>query len=145
MSWIFHCDTGQIVASQLSTDIGKFKYLCAKCCIRTVWPDENCTNVYKSCPKTISQEKWMILTPLQKLPNNVGDLGKMIVATGFEWLPKVQNIAQSGHTDHLLRIILHKWMSDRMNVLSEVKRYNTQFRKISSVHIGMQNLFLKTP
>ena len=50
----------------------------------------------------------MILTPLQKLPNNVGDLGKMIVATGFEWLPKVQNIAQSGHTDHLLRIILHK-------------------------------------
>ena len=40
----------------------------------------------------------MTLTPLQKLPNNVVDLGKMIVATGFEWLPKVQNIAQSGHT-----------------------------------------------
>ena len=36
----------------------------------------------------ISLEKWMILTPLQKLPNNVGDLGKIIVATGFEWLPK---------------------------------------------------------
>ena len=32
----------------------------------------------------------MILTPLQKLPNNVGDLCKLIVATGFEWLPKVQ-------------------------------------------------------
>ena len=32
------------------------------------------------------------------LPNNVGDLGKKIVATGFEWLPKVQKIAQSGHT-----------------------------------------------
>ena len=29
----------------------------------------------------ISQEKWMILTPLLKLPNNVGDLGKIIVAT----------------------------------------------------------------
>ena len=40
----------------------------------------------------------MILTPLQKLPNNVGDLGKIIVATSFEWLPKVQKIAQSGHT-----------------------------------------------
>ena len=40
----------------------------------------------------------MILTPLQKLPNNVGNLGKIIVATGFEWLPKVQKIAQSGHT-----------------------------------------------
>ena len=35
---------------------------------------------------------------LQKLPNNVGDLGKIIVATGFEWLPKVQKVAQSGHT-----------------------------------------------
>ena len=31
----------------------------------------------------------MILTSLQKLPNNVGDLGKIIIATGFEWLPKV--------------------------------------------------------
>ena len=50
----------------------------------------------------------MILTTLQKLPYNVGNLGKIIVATSFEWLPKVQNIAQSGHTDHLLRIILHK-------------------------------------
>ena len=40
----------------------------------------------------------MILTHLQKLPNNVGDLGKIIVATSFEWLPKVQKIAQSGHT-----------------------------------------------
>ena len=30
----------------------------------------------------------MILTPLQKLPNNVGDLGKIIVSTGFEGCPK---------------------------------------------------------
>ena len=47
----------------------------------------------------ISQEKLMILIPLQNLPNNVGGLGKIIVATGFEWLPKVQKITQSGHTD----------------------------------------------
>ena len=40
----------------------------------------------------------MILAPIQKLPNNVGNLGKIIVATGFELLPKVQKIAQSGHT-----------------------------------------------
>ena len=40
----------------------------------------------------------MILTPFQKLPNNVGNLGKIIVAAGFELLPKVQKIAQSGHT-----------------------------------------------
>ena len=29
-------------------------------------------------------------TPLQKLPKTVGDLGKVIVAKGFEKLPKVQ-------------------------------------------------------
>ena len=46
----------------------------------------------------ISIEKWMILTPLQKLPSYVGNSGKIIVATGFEWLPKVQKIALSGHT-----------------------------------------------
>ena len=47
----------------------------------------------------ISLEKLMILTPLQKFPNNVSDLGNIIVATSFEWFPKVQKIAQSGHTD----------------------------------------------
>ena len=40
----------------------------------------------------------MIWTPLQELPTNVGDLGKSIVAKGFEKLPKVQKIARSGHT-----------------------------------------------
>ena len=39
-----------------------------------------------------------ILTPLQKLPWNVGDLGKLIVAPGFERLPKVEYSTQSGHT-----------------------------------------------
>ena len=38
----------------------------------------------------ISLEKQKILTPLQKLPNNVGDLGKLIVYKGFKNLPKVQ-------------------------------------------------------
>ena len=46
----------------------------------------------------ISLEKLKILTPLQELPKNVGDLGKLIVATCLEKLPKVQLIAQSGHT-----------------------------------------------
>ena len=40
----------------------------------------------------------MILAPLQKMPKNVGDLGKLIVAKGFKKLPKVQKIANSGHT-----------------------------------------------
>ena len=46
----------------------------------------------------ISLENLMILTPLQKLPNNVGDLGKIIFTTGFEKLLKIQQITQSGHT-----------------------------------------------
>ena len=44
----------------------------------------------------------MILAPLRKLPNNEGNLGKIIPA---QLLPKVQKIAQSGHTDcHLCTI-----------------------------------------
>ena len=39
-----------------------------------------------------------ILTLLLKLPKNVGNLGNIIAATGFEKLLKVQEIAQSGHT-----------------------------------------------
>ena len=38
----------------------------------------------------IPLKKGKILTPLQKLPKNVGNLGKIIVATGYEILPKVQ-------------------------------------------------------
>ena len=47
-------------------------------------------SVYKSCPKMISLEKWTILTPLQKLPKNVGNLGKLIVTKSFQKLPKVK-------------------------------------------------------
>ena len=36
--------------------------------------------------------------PLQKLPKNVRDLGKLIAAKRFKKLHKVQKIAQSGHT-----------------------------------------------
>ena len=37
----------------------------------------------------ISLEKWKILKHLQKLPKNVGDLGKIIIPKGFKKLPKV--------------------------------------------------------
>ena len=47
-------------------------------------------NVYKSFPKLISLENDRFVTPLQKLPKNVGDLGKLIAAKGFKKLPKVQ-------------------------------------------------------
>ena len=49
-------------------------------------------------PENDFTKERMILTPLQKLPKNVGDLGKLIVAKGLKKLPKVQKIAQSGHT-----------------------------------------------
>ena len=38
----------------------------------------------------ISLVKLKILTPLQKMPKNVGYLGKLIVAKGFEKLHKVK-------------------------------------------------------
>ena len=41
----------------------------------------------------ISLEKLKILTPLQKLPKNMGDLGKLIVANGFEKPKKLPNLA----------------------------------------------------
>ena len=46
----------------------------------------------------ISLEKIRVLTPLRKLPKSVRDLGKLIVAKGLKKLPKLQKIAQSGHT-----------------------------------------------
>ena len=56
----------------------------------------------------ISLEKRIILTPLQKLPKNVRDLGKLIVAKGFKKLSKVQKIAQSGHTAEHKQICYHE-------------------------------------
>ena len=38
----------------------------------------------------ISLEKWQILTTLQKIPKDTGNLGKIIVAVGYEKLPEVQ-------------------------------------------------------
>ena len=38
----------------------------------------------------ISLGKLKIFTPLQNLPQNVGDLGQLIVAKGFKKLPKFQ-------------------------------------------------------
>ena len=71
------------------------KTIVGLCCIRDGAIESSVTSkkssiVCKSCPKMISLENLMILTPLQKSPKNVRDLGKFIVATGFQKLPKVQ-------------------------------------------------------
>ena len=63
--------------------------------LQPVWPEKICQMSIKSWPKMISLEKWF-----WHLYKNVRDFGKFIVAKGFKKLPKVQKIAQSGHTDY---------------------------------------------
>ena len=67
---------------------------CLLCITRNYIPfsvaSKRSPNVYKSFQKIISLEKLNILTPSQKLPKNVGNLGKLTVHNGFEKLPKVQ-------------------------------------------------------
>ena len=58
------------------------------CVVRSV--TKKMPNVYKSRTKMISLEKWLILTPFQKFPKNMGDLGTFFGSKCFENLPKVQ-------------------------------------------------------
>ena len=44
----------------------------------------------KKLPKNDFTRKMIDFDTLQKMPKNVGDLGKLIVAIGFKKLPKVQ-------------------------------------------------------
>ena len=66
----------------------------------------------------------MILTPLQNLPMNVEDLGKLIVAKGFKKLPKVQKIAQSGHTGCFL--LTPKALQIKMGYLQTLPNFCTE-------------------
>ena len=78
---------GKFVAQcHLSCKFFKFSDTCGQ----LVCDQKKLPNVYESCPKMISLDKLKILTPLQKLPKDAGDLGNMIVAKGFKKLPKVQ-------------------------------------------------------
>ena len=63
------------------------------------------------------------LTSLQKLPKRVVDLGKIIVDTGFEKLPKVQYIAQSGHTAQVsisLFLMVKTFLSDCLEQCDQI-------------------------
>ena len=55
-------------------------------------------NVYKKWPNNDFTGKMKAYNTF-KMALKCGDLGKIIVATGLEKLPKVQLITQSGHTD----------------------------------------------
>ena len=69
---------------------GHFGRPCNDCWVAYSVTSKKFPNVYKSYPKMISLKILKIFMPLQKLPTNVGDLGNLIVAKGFEKLPKVQ-------------------------------------------------------
>ena len=90
----------------------------------------------------ISLEKWMIVTPLQKLPNNVGDLGKIVVVTGLEWLPKVQKspnlVTLSGRrwTDKVLRAA-NSW--NVILMFGKSGRPATNLAKIEFLFYGQSN------
>ena len=64
----------------------------------------------------------MILTPLQKLTKSGEDWGKLIVAKGFKKLPKVQNIAQSGHTVPTLTKKAYRIEQSRIKAVQTVCR-----------------------
>ena len=86
----------------------------------------------------ISLGKWKILTPLQKMPKNVGDLGQLVIAKGFKKLPKVQKIAKSGHTAlsyntclclRLSIYLSHSWFCKKIAsyVINWLLPYNEKF------------------
>ena len=58
--------------------------------MRAEWPVKSRQKSIKVAQKWFQSKKLKILTPLQKFPKNVWDLGKLTVATGFEKLPKVK-------------------------------------------------------
>ena len=79
------------------------------------------------------------MTPLQILPKIVRDLGKLIVAKGYKKLPKVQKIAQSGHTvvrmqQYILTIIYSASLARPFS-----KNIN---ESLSCLRLGSKNAFL---
>ena len=64
-----------------------------------MWPDKNRQMSFKVAQNDFTR-KMNDFESLQKLTKNGEDWGKLIVAKAFKKLPKVQNIAQSGHTGY---------------------------------------------
>ena len=70
-----------------------------------------------------SLKKLNILTPLQKLPKNVGDLGKLIVAKGFEKLPKSPNLVTPvERSKPILLLFFHKKRQQQQQSLKGVRK-----------------------
>ena len=87
----------------------------------------------------------MILTPLQKLPKNGEDWGKLIVAKGFKRLPKVQNIAQSGRTAVKRRDSKRERERESRDVASDkVSFYNSYHCPVRCVSLKMSFFFFSS-
>ena len=76
---------------------------------------------------------------LQKLPKNVRDLGKLIVAKGLKKLPKVQKTAQSGHTGEgivggRVRFVRNAFsQSQNERLLNFIFKFSVKFYKKSQI------------
>ena len=98
-------------------------------------------NVNKSCPKMISVEKLKILTSFQKLPQNVRDLGKLIVAKCCKTCPK------SNKSPNLVTLPSTYYLShtgqvcDSSNLCQQNKstqNVNPEGREVCSRQVGRQ-------
>ena len=75
----------------------------------------------------ISLEKWYILTPLQKMPKNEGDLGKFFVSKGFKKLPKVKkNRPFWSHCLQVIFSIFLRFAIDATYVVSGVEFWGSK-------------------
>ena len=87
------CATGQL--NYLTPDFFTQFFFCAfvdisRDAIAISVTGKKLPNVYKSYPKNDFTRKMNFFTSLLKLSKNMGNLGKIMVATGFEKLSKVQ-------------------------------------------------------
>ena len=123
---IFSLKAVNINVRLIELSIESDEILAWKCncwCLRQCHPisvtSKKSPNVYKSCPRMISLEKWKILTPFQKLSKNVSNLGKIIVATGSKKLPKC----------HISKIWSHRLCSFFIKIKFAVLNVKTSFAK----------------
>ena len=75
------------------------------------------------------------------LPNKAGDLGKIIVATSFDWLPKVQKIAKSGRAgSSLWRSPHHLYLILPINALTWITYFPPVKRQQEHVELILGQL-----
>ena len=71
------------------------------------------------------------------MPKNVRDFGKLIVEIGFEKLPKVQKITQSGHTGRRVDIFQDIWTKELDNRDIDFKA----FQNVQNVFAFLNDIF----